>query len=117
MSKNYANTIIPGDNIHPGEVLKDELEAREMSQAELSRQTGISKSAISLILDGERNISPETAYSLEKSMGIKAGFWLRFQNKFDLFKNMERVDRLRQAVGRVEKVRHRKQPKSRLETA
>ena len=44
--KRFANDIIPGNVIHPGEIIHDELEAREMSQQELADKMKMSKSEI-----------------------------------------------------------------------
>lgn len=82
--KKSANEMTPGDIFHPGEHLKDEIEAREMSQQQLADKMGISKSEISSIIHGRRNISPVTALSLEKTLGIDAEFWMNMQMKYDL---------------------------------
>jgi len=51
--------------IHPGEVLADDLEALEMSAAELSRQIKVPTNRITAILKGQRGITGDTSPRLE----------------------------------------------------
>lgn len=83
-NKKSANVLIPGDIFHPGEYLKDEIDARELSQQELADKTGLSKSEISLIIHGHRNITPQIAIKLELTLGISAEFWMNLQIKYDI---------------------------------
>jgi|SRR6185312_5615844 len=83
-SKKTANQIIPGDIFHPGEHIKDELDARGFNQQYLVEKTGMSKSEISLLIHGHRNVTPEVAVMLEKALGIDAEFWMNYQVKYDL---------------------------------
>jgi HTH-type transcriptional regulator/antitoxin HigA len=82
--KKTANEIIPGDIFHPGEHIKDELDARELNQQYLVGKTGMSKSEISLLIHGHRNITPDIAVLLEKALKIDAEFWMNLQVKYDL---------------------------------
>ena len=50
--KMIANNIEPFEPTHPGEVLKEEIECRGISQKELSRQTGIPYTALNVVLNG-----------------------------------------------------------------
>jgi addiction module HigA family antidote len=91
--KKSANDIIPGDIFHPGEHIKDELEARGLNQQYLVEKTGMSKSEVSLLVHGHRNITPELAVLLEKALEIDAEFWMNLQVKYDLDKVRKRVQR------------------------
>lgn len=82
--KKTANKMVPGDIFHPGEYIKDELEARGLNQQFLVEKTKMSKSEISLLIHGHRNITPEMAVLLEKALGIDAEFWMNLQVKYDL---------------------------------
>jgi len=82
--KRTANDMIPGDIIHPGEIIKDELDARDMSQQDLVDKIKMSKSEISLLLHGHRNITPTIAVLLEKAIGIDAEIWMNLQVKYDI---------------------------------
>lgn len=72
------------DIFHPGEFIKDELEARDMSQHDLCAKINLSKSEISLIINGHRNITAHIAVLLEKALGIDAEFWMTLQIKYDI---------------------------------
>lgn len=79
-----AKHMIPGDVFHPGEIIRDELEARDMSQQDLADKVGMSKSEISLLLHGHRNITPMIAVLLERALGIDAEIWMNLQVKYDI---------------------------------
>ena len=82
--KHPANFMIPGDIFPPGEFIRDEMETRGLKQAELVKDMGISKSEISLVLNGKRNISVAFALKLEKMFGINAEVWMNLQVKYDI---------------------------------
>lgn len=86
MSKKIANDMIPGDIFHPGEFIKDELEARDLSQQELADKMKVSKSEISLVIHGHRGINVKLAILLEKALGIDAEVWMNLQVKYDIDK-------------------------------
>jgi addiction module HigA family antidote len=79
-----ANDMIPGDNFHPGEFIKDEMEARKMSQQELADKLNVSKSEMSLLLNGHRNITPNIAIKLEKAWGTDAEVWMNLQIRYEI---------------------------------
>ena len=83
-AKKSANEMIPGDIFHPGEHIKDEIESRGLNQQYLVSKMGMSKSEISLLVHGHRNITPEIAVLLEKALGVDAEFWMNLQVKYDL---------------------------------
>ncbi len=70
--------------IHPGEVLADDLEALEMSAAELSRQIKVPTNRITAILKGQRGITGDTALRLGHFFGTSAEFWLNLQKLYEL---------------------------------
>lgn len=69
---------------HPGEVLKDELEARRLSGHALAIALRLPASRISQIVRGQRGITPETALRLARYFGGSATIWLRLQIAYDL---------------------------------
>jgi HTH-type transcriptional regulator/antitoxin HigA len=85
--------LIPGDIFHPGEYIKDELEARTMSQQDLAVAVKASKTEISLIINGHRDINPKMAVALEKAFGIDAEFWMNLQVKYDIDKIKKKMQR------------------------
>jgi len=70
--------------IHPGEVLAEDLEALEMSAAELSRQIKVPTNRITSILKGQRAVTGDTALRLGHFFGTSAEFWLNLQKLYEL---------------------------------
>ncbi len=84
--RKLANDMIPGSTMHPGKLLKAELEAREMKQIDLAKMLNIAKNVMSEIINGKRNITPELAVKLEEALEIKAEFWMKFQVSYEIDK-------------------------------
>ncbi len=73
------------DNIHPGEILKEEfMVPLEITAYRLSKDLGIPQTRISEILKGRRRISADTALRLSRYFGNSAKFWLGLQDDYDL---------------------------------
>lgn len=73
------------DNIHPGEILKEEfLLPMEISAYRLSKDLGIPQTRISQILKGKRRITADTALRLSSYFGNSAKFWLGLQDDYDI---------------------------------
>ena len=70
--------------IHPGEMLREELEAREMTQVALAKAMGWSPRLVNEIVRGRRSITAETALDLEAALGISAMVWMGQQSQYDL---------------------------------
>jgi antitoxin HigA-1 len=70
--------------IHPGEHLAEELEALDMSAAELARKINVPTNRITQILNGTRAITGDTALRLAHFFGTSAQFWLNLQSLYDL---------------------------------
>ncbi len=82
--KMIANNLEPYEPTHPGEVLKEEIECRGISQKELSRKTGIPYTTLNEVLNGKRAITTEYALLIEAALGIESGFWLKMQMDYDM---------------------------------
>jgi addiction module HigA family antidote len=72
------------DAIHPGEHLAEQLEALDMSAAELARQLRVPTNRITLILNGQRAVTGDTALRLGHFFGTSAEFWLNLQKLYEL---------------------------------
>jgi addiction module HigA family antidote len=70
--------------IHPGEHLAEELEALNMSAAELARKIDVPTNRVTQILNGRRAITGDTALRLAHFFGTSAQFWLNLQSLYDL---------------------------------
>jgi len=72
-------------NIHPGEILKEELLLPiGISAYRLSKDIGIPQTRISEIIKGNRRITADTAVRLLKYFGNSAKFWLGLQDDYDI---------------------------------
>ena len=70
--------------VHPGDVLKGELEELGVSQAACARQIRVPPNRISQIIGGKRSISGDTALRLGHWFGVEPQFWMNLQAQFDL---------------------------------
>jgi addiction module HigA family antidote len=70
--------------IHPGEHLAEELDALDMSAAELARRLQVPTNRVTAILNGQRAISGDTALRLAHFFGTSPQFWLNLQNLYDI---------------------------------
>lgn len=70
--------------IHPGMVLKEELEAKGLSNKEFASTIGMPASVLSDILNGKRSVTPDIAILLEASLGRDAADWLALQAARDI---------------------------------
>ena len=70
-----ASAYRPDYSIPPGETLRAVIEARGMTQADLSRRAGLSAKHINQIVQGVVPISPDAAFALERVLGVPARFW------------------------------------------
>lgn len=70
--------------IHPGRILKRELEERELSANRLALALRLPSGRITDILNGKRGISPETALRLGRYFGNSARFWMNLQTNYEL---------------------------------
>ena len=55
--KMIANNLIPFEPTHPGEVLKDEIEFRGISQKKLAKEMGVSYTVLNEILNAKRSLN------------------------------------------------------------
>lgn len=96
-----ANNLEPSTPIHPGELLKDEIKCRGVSQKELSNLTGISYTVLNEVLNCKRAITTEYALLLEAALGIEAGMWISIQADY----NMQTAKQNKSFADRLAKIR------------
>jgi addiction module HigA family antidote len=70
--------------IHPGEILREELEILELSAAEFARQLHVPTNRITGILNEKRAVTADTALRLGHWFGTSAEFWLNLQKLYEL---------------------------------
>lgn len=94
-----ANNLTPFEVTHPGEIVKDELEYRGISQRRLAQETGIAYSVLNEVLNAKRALTTDYALLIGKALDIDAEFLIRMQADYDLQmakKNPKLITRLSQ---------------------
>lgn len=81
-----TTTRTPAEVFPPGEFLRDELDERGWTQADLAMIMGRPLSAVNQIITGKKGITPETALELSGAFGTSAEFWLNLENAYKLSK-------------------------------
>ena len=71
--------------VHPGEVLKDELEEMGVSPTEFARQINVPPNRVGQIIAGEQSVTRDTALWFGHWFGVEPQFWLNLQAQFDSF--------------------------------
>ena len=69
--------------IHPGEIISDILEERNLTQKELAQRAGVSETFLSEVIHGKKDISKEFAAGLECALEVPSSFWLNLQANYD----------------------------------
>jgi addiction module HigA family antidote len=87
--------------IHPGEMLKDELQYRKISQKKFAEAIGVSPSMLNEILNGKRPVTTDFALSVEAALGIKAYIFVNLQTDYDI----ERAGRDKKIIMRLNRIR------------
>ena len=100
--------LVPFEATHPGEMIKDELKERGMTQKQLAEETGIKPSVLSETINGKRSVSLNVAVALEKALGIPADMWMNMQTQYDLdTANIAERDNQRETVAVTIPIRDR----------
>ena len=77
--------------VHPGELLREEvIAALQLSVTEAAERLGLSRVALSRVLNGRAGISPDLALRLERAGVSTARAWLAMQSNYDLAQAMKR---------------------------
>jgi addiction module HigA family antidote len=80
--------------IHPGRILRRELNARKLSANALARALRVPSGRIVDILNGKRSITAETALRLGRYFGNAPKFWINLQAQYEPAVAMRDVGRL-----------------------
>lgn len=79
-----ANNLTPFEPTHPGELIKDELEVRELTQAGLAKLIGVSPSLINEIIKGKRGVNTEMALLIEAALDVPSDLLLNLQSAYNM---------------------------------
>jgi addiction module HigA family antidote len=96
-----ANNMTSSMLIHPGEMIKDEINARGITQKELAQQMGVSYTVFNEILNGKRPVTTEYALLLEAALGTNASIWIGLQADY----NLQKAKQDKSFLKRLEKIR------------
>ena len=67
--------------VPPGATIKEQLEDREMSQKEFAARMDMSEKHISRLINGDVQLTQETALRLEMVLGVPAKFWNNLESE------------------------------------
>ena len=71
--------------VHPGEILLEEfIIPRKISQVELARKIKVPIQRINTLINGKRDMTPETAVLLARFLKTSPEFWMNLQTQRDL---------------------------------
>ena len=70
--------------VHPGEILREELDMLGLSANTLSKVLGVPVNRITMILNGQRGVSADTALRLARYFGTTPQLWLNLQKTWEL---------------------------------
>ena len=79
-----ANNLTPYRPVHPGELLKDEVEYRGISQRKLAAQMGVAYSVLNEVLNAKRPLTTEYALLFEAALGVDAEPLIGMQAEYNL---------------------------------
>lgn len=93
---------------HPGETLRDDvLPALGLTVTDAAAQLGVTRAALSRVLNARAGISPEMALRLERWLGVdhggRASVWLGMQTAFDLWQTQKSA---KPALSKIKPVKH-----------
>lgn len=95
------NKPIPYTPTHPGELLKDELQARNITQRRFAEATGISYTMLNDIVNCRRPVTTDVALLIEAALGTSADIFVNLQTRYNLLtarkdtQNMKRLEAVR----------------------
>jgi len=69
---------------HPGDMIRGCLDELGVNVTEGAKALGVTRAALSRLVNRKAGVSAEMAVRLEKAIGSSAGFWLRLQLNYDL---------------------------------
>src|SRR5574344_2057094 len=77
-----SNRIIPVRAIHPGEILREELQERGIKQKNFAQEIGVQATHLNEFIKGKRNLNEDLAIKLEQHLGIPYKTWMNLHNGY-----------------------------------
>lgn len=78
------NNLVPAYTPTPGELLKMELDARGWTQGEFAEIISKPQQAVSQIINGKKQITPETALRISRALGTSPELWNNLEAEYQL---------------------------------
>ena len=70
--------------VHPGEILRDELEELDLTAKALANALGVPVNRVTMILNGQRGVSADTALRLARYFGTTPQLWMNLQKTWEI---------------------------------
>jgi addiction module HigA family antidote len=70
--------------IHPGEILRGEMEELQLSARQLAKALGVPTNRITALINETRSLTADTALRLARYFGTTPEFWLNLQMAYEL---------------------------------
>ena len=85
--------------IHPGEILREEIEQLNLSARQLARSLHVPTNRVTGILNQQRAITADTALRLARYFATTPEFWMNLQAAYELRRTLfERGEKITQEV-------------------
>lgn len=76
------NRLVPARAIHPGEILREELQERGIKQKDFAQAIGVQATHLNEFIKGKRNLNEELAMKLESQLGVPFKTWMSLHNGY-----------------------------------
>ena len=76
------NRLVPVRAIHPGEILREELQERGIKQKDFAKQIGVQATHLNAFIRGKRNLNDDLAMKLESHLGIPYKTWMNLHSGY-----------------------------------
>ena len=89
--------------LSPGEILRDEIEARGWNQTTFAKILGRPYQVVNGIMTGRRELTPETALQIAAALGTSPEMWIRMEAEYRLHLASQKVKDLESIVDRAKR--------------
>lgn len=98
-----VNNLEPFEPTHPGEVIKDEIAYRGVTQRQLAQEIGVSCSLLNEVLNGKRAMNAHLAMLIAAALGLDAEPLLNLQTRYDMI-SAKRTPSFMQRIQAIRKI-------------